>query len=160
MLPQSESTDKAFPPRLIVDAMLGRLARWLRLMGYDTVYWRTGSDAALAAQAQGEDRLIITRDRELAGRRGVRALYVQAETLDAQIEEVRAALGADPESLSRCAECNGELVEITHAEARPLVPTYVWHTQTFFKRCRACGRVYWRGTHWPGMNNRLEAPEE
>ncbi len=156
MLPQDDHCAKEPPPRLYVDAMLGRLARWLRLLGYDTLYWREGSDAALADQARAEGRLVITRDHQLAARRGVNALLVSAETLDAQLAEVRAALGDPPGPLTRCPECNGVLEELAHADARDLVPAYVWQTQPTFRRCAGCGRVYWQGTHVPGMLARLE----
>lgn len=146
--------------RLIVDTMLGRLARWLRLMGYDTIYWRDGSDEALMRRAHEEGRLIVTRDHQLAGRRGVHALLVVAETLDDQIGEVRAVLQGNPVPFSRCPECNGELAELPHAEARDLVPPYVWHTQSTFRRCPECARVYWKGTHWPAMQARLDQADE
>lgn len=135
--------------------MLGRLARWLRLMGYDAAYWRDGSDEELMAAARAEGRLIVTRDHALAGRRGVQALLVAAESLDGQIAEVQAALAGHPEPFTRCPECNGALAELPHAAARDLVPPYVWHTQSQFRHCPGCGRVYWKGTHWPAMAARL-----
>jgi uncharacterized protein with PIN domain len=156
MLPQDECDDKEDVPRFLVDAMLGRLARWLRLMGYDTLYWRDGSDAELAEMARVQDRLLITRDRQLAGRRGVRALLVTSEMLDQQLAEVRAGLGVGPRPFSRCAVCNGLLQELTREAARPLVPAYVWCMQVEFRQCAGCGRVFWKGTHWPGVLDRLE----
>ena len=98
----------------------------------------------------------MTRDHQLAGRRGVRALLITTESLDEQITEVRSALGADPGPFSRCAECNGILVEVSREEVRDRVPPYVWHTQPVFHRCADCGRIYWKGSHWPGMEARLE----
>ncbi len=95
--------------------MLGRLSRWLRLLGYDAAYWRDGSDEELMAAARAEGRLIVTRDRALAGRRGLRALLVAAESLDEQIAEVQAALGGHPEPFTRCPECNGALADLPHA---------------------------------------------
>jgi uncharacterized protein with PIN domain len=160
MLPQESVQTKDTPPRLLVDAMLGRLARWLRLMGYDAAYWRDGSDLDLIRQACAEQRLIVTRDRQLAGRRGILAVLVASESLNEQIAEMRAVLAsrapAAPEPFTRCPECNGELHDLSHEDARDLVPPYVWHTQHLFRRCPDCGRVYWRGTHWPGMSSRLE----
>jgi uncharacterized protein len=155
MLPQDEPTAKESAPRLLVDAMLGRLVRWLRLMGYDAAYWRDGSDEALIAAAQAEDRLIVTRDRMLAGRRGVRAVLIAAEGLDEQIVEARAALGGAPAPFTRCSECGGELIDLPRLAARDLVPPYVWQTQTQFSRCVLCGRIYWKGTHWPALQRRL-----
>jgi uncharacterized protein with PIN domain len=150
-------------PSLLVDAMLGKLARWLRLGGYDAEFWREGSDEQLIAAAQDAGRLIVTKDHALAGRRAVTALLIEADDLDAQITEARAALallGAIPAPFTRCAECNGPLVELSHADAQDLVPPYVWHTQTVFRRCSCCGRVYWRGTHWPNLEQRLNSRDE
>ena len=155
MLPQDEPTAKESAPRLLVDAMLGRLVRWLRLMGYDAAYWRDGSDEALVAAARAEDRLIVTRDHALARRRGVRAMLIAAEGLDEQIIEARSALGGAPAPFTRCSACGGELIDLPCEAARDLVPPYVWQTQTQFSRCAICGRVYWRGTHWPALQRRL-----
>ena len=155
MLPQDEPTAKEPAPRLLVDAMLGRLVRWLRLMGYDAAYWRDGSDEALIAAARAEGRLIVTRDHALAGRRGVRAVLIAAEGLDEQIVEARTALGGAPAPFTRCSACGGELTDLPYEAARDLVPPYVWQTQTQFSRCALCGRVYWRGTHWPALQRRL-----
>jgi hypothetical protein len=114
----------------------------------------------LIRQARAEDRLIVTRDHQLAGRRGIRAVLINSESLDGQIAEVRAALesltAGVPEPFTRCPECNGKLHDLPHEGARDLVPPYVWHTQHVFRRCPDCGRVYWKGTHWPGMQARLE----
>jgi uncharacterized protein with PIN domain len=163
MLSQESAHTKDTPLGLIVDAMLGRLARWLRLMGYDAAYWREGSDLALIRQARAEERLIVTRDHQLAGRRGVSALLITSESLDEQIAEVREALesrvAVTPEPFTRCSECNGALRDLPHQKARDRVPPYVWHTQHLFRCCPDCGRVYWRGTHWPGMKARLETEQ-
>ncbi len=146
------------PPSLYVDAMLGRLARWLRLAGYDAEFWRAGSDEELMAAAREQGRLILTKDRGLAGRRGVQAVLLYSDDLDDQIGEARAALeqrGPVPEPFTRCSECNGALAELSRPDAQPLVPPYVWHTQHEFRRCSRCGRVYWKGTHWPAVRGRL-----
>jgi uncharacterized protein len=153
-----DSQSALLAPRLLVDAMLGKLARWLRLAGYDAEFWREGSDEALMAAAREQGRLILTKDHPLAGRRGVWAILIHASGLDEQIAEARRALsniGPAPQPYSRCAECNGELIELPHAEAEGLVPTYVWHTQAEFRRCARCGRVFWKGTHWPAVQRRL-----
>jgi uncharacterized protein len=140
--------------------MLGRLAKWLRLMGYDTAYWRAGSDDELIAHAAAEGRLIVTRDHGLAGRRKVNALFIASETLDEQIAEIKAGLPEPDEPFSRCSACNGVLKDLPHDEARDLVPAYVWHTQPTFRRCAGCGRVYWKGTHWPAMLARITGEGE
>jgi uncharacterized protein len=158
MLPQPDPANKTTAPRLFVDAMLGRLARWLRLLGYDAAYWRVGSDDELIEAARAEGRLIVTRDHPLAGRRGVAAILIESEQLDEQIAEARALLASQPlpAPFSRCPECNGMLVEWPHEEARDLVPAYVWHTQHQFRRCLECGKIYWQGTHFPDLRARIE----
>jgi len=76
--------------------------------------------------------------------------------LDEQISEIRAVLGDDPGPFTRCPECNGVLRKLAHEAARDLVPAYTWHTQTAFQQCEDCGRVFWKGTHWPGLQARLK----
>ncbi len=137
-------------PALLIDAMLGTLARRLRWLGYDAEYRKDLPDQAMIRIAREENRLLVTRDKELAGRRGVRALYIPATELTEQVQQVIAAVGPSLHP-PRCTVCNGELIAISSAEARPLVPPYVAQTQTEFVRCRRCGRVYWPGSHWPGL---------
>lgn len=146
-------------PKLLVDAMLGSLARRLRWLGYDAEYRRDLPDEEMIRIAQAEDRLLVTRDRALAGRRGVRALLIHGLQVEDQVAEVVEALGPSLHP-PRCTVCNGELVAITVEEARPLVPPYVAETQQTFMRCQRCGRVYWPGTHWPGLKRWEEGRRE
>lgn len=142
--------------RLVADAMLGRLARWLRALGYDTVYDPQLDDAALARRARAEGRWLLTRDRQLASRRGVRALLIDSDRLSEQLAQVLRYLPppACP-PFARCVACNTALEEIDRASAEGRVPEYVWETQDRFFLCRGCGRVFWRGTHWRQMWERL-----
>jgi len=135
--------------------MLGALARRLRWLGYDAEYRNDLPDEEMMAIARETGRLLVTRDRALARRRGVRALYVAATVLEEQVAAVVDALGPSG-ARSRCTVCNGELERLTPAQAAPLVPPYVARTQTEFARCRRCRRVYWPGTHWPGLQKWLE----
>jgi hypothetical protein len=145
------------PVRFVVDGMLGSLARWLRRMGYDADYVNQRADAELARIARAESRVLLTRDRELAGRRGLRALLVESQSLDEQLAQVTAAfplaLGSQP---ARCSECNTPLVGALPQEVADQVPVYVLHTHRYFRRCPACRRVYWTGTHWPAIQARLK----
>ena len=143
--------------RLLADGMLGRLARWLRLLGYDVAYDNSAADAELAHRARAEGRVLLTRDRELTRRRGLRALLIQAEALEEQVQEVRTALGPPPHpALSRCAVCNTALESVPPGEIADRVPPYVLRAQTEFQRCPGCERVYWPGTHLKKMRERLE----
>ena len=143
-------------PRLLIDAMLGDLARRLRWLGYDADYRNDLPDETMIRIAREADRLLVTRDRELAGRRGVRALYIRATELEEQVRQVAEAVGPSLHP-PRCTVCNGELVAISVEEAAKLVPPYVARTQTEFVRCTGCGRVYWPGTHWPGLQRWRQA---
>jgi len=142
------------PPRLLADAMLGKLARWLRILGYDTLYMQD-DDARIAQRARAEGRVLLTRDRGLAQRRGLRTLLIEAQDLDAQMLEVVAALGRPADGAPRCMLCNGELRRIPVEVARSFVPSYVAQTQSLFHRCAECGKIYWQGTHWEGIVREL-----
>ena len=137
-------------PALLIDAMLGALARRLRWLGYDAEYRKDLPDEAMIRIARGENRLLVTQDRELAGRQGVRALYIPATELKEQVHQVVEAIGPSLHP-PRCTVCNGELIAISVEEATPLVPPYVAKTQTEFVQCGRCGRVYWPGSHWSGL---------
>ncbi len=135
--------------------MLGTLAKWLRFMGYDTTYPGPLDDTELLALAQREDRVLLTRDKELAGR-SPHALRVRSDDLEEQIREVASALGLgliDP--LSRCSLCNTPLVAATPEEVGELVPEGVRARHTWFWKCPTCRKVYWQGSHWDKMVERL-----
>jgi uncharacterized protein with PIN domain len=144
-------------PRLLVDAMLGSLARWLRLLGCDAALASDDEDdARLVRRARAEDRIIVTRDTGLARRRGVPALFITGTELGEQLRQVveRFKIGCDRIG-TRCLECNHVLVSLSREAARDRVPPYVWQTQERFHHCPGCGRIYWAGTHWEHMHARL-----
>jgi uncharacterized protein with PIN domain len=151
--------DEPAAVRFVVDVMLGRLAHWLRRLGYDTDYANDHDDATLARIARAESRVLLTRDRALAARRGLRALLIDSQVLDEQLAQVRAAFPLPPAlrsaRCSRCSECNGLLVPATRAEVAGRVPPYVLRTYAHFQVCPGCGRVYWPGSHRAGIESRL-----
>jgi uncharacterized protein with PIN domain len=143
--------------RFVADVMLGKLARWLRALGYDTLYFRDAPDARLLGLALREGRRLLTRDARLAARAGAVGLLVRAEDLDGQLREVLEACGLDGSApLSRCLECNGVLLARAPGEVRGRVPPYTLATQVEFWECRGCGRVFWPGTHAEGILRRLD----
>jgi uncharacterized protein with PIN domain len=136
--------------------MLGTLAKWLRILGYDTHYDPDLDDHQLVRLARAEGRVLLTRDRELARRRGVRLLLVASEHLDDQIRQVLDDLALEPQrENARCPVCNEPLQILDREMARSRVPAYVARTQQTFRHCPACRRVYWRGSHWQKMDERL-----
>ncbi len=143
--------------KFLADEMLGRLAKWLRVLGYDTLYHQHLDDNDLVRLARAEGRLILTRDTKLAHRRGVRCLLIESELVKDQLPQVLNDLGLVPDNLfSRCAVCNAPLEEMEKSAAKERVPPYTFRTQERFKFCPQCDRVYWRGTHWEGMKERIE----
>ncbi len=135
--------------------MLGTLAKWLRFMGFDTEYPGPLDDTELLAMAHRDGRVLLTRDKELASR-STEAIRVRSDDLDEQIREVAARLGlriVDP--LSRCSLCNAVLVLASPQEVGDLVPEGVLARHDTFSRCPSCGKVYWQGSHWDRMVERL-----
>ena len=141
-------------PRFIADHMLGSLARWLRMMGYDTVYDKRMDDAAIAKAARADARFILTRDHELSKEPG--AFYVEKDDLDSQLETVARKFGLRfNEAMIRCSVCNGELKDLPKAEAAGSVPEGALQANDKFWKCSQCGKVFWKGTHWNGIMERL-----
>ncbi|NOZ12465.1 MAG: hypothetical protein GXO69_02310 [Acidobacteria bacterium] len=135
-------------PRFAVDIMLGKLAKWLRLMGFDTFYSNSAGDSFLTALATGEKRILLTRDRPLAAKMGNSAYFVHNILLPGQLAEIRAAFHLylfHPRT--RCSICNGILLSISKSEVAKKVPPYVFQTQKNFLQCSRCGKIYWNGTH-------------
>jgi uncharacterized protein with PIN domain len=142
--------------KFVADAMLGTLAKWLRILGYDTHFDPNLDDHQLVRLARAESRILLTRDRQLSQRRGMRVLFVTSEHLDAQLSQVLAELNLEPDrSFSRCPVCNELLMEMDRATARSRVPAYVARTHQTFRSCPVCQRIYWRGTHWQQMGDQL-----
>ena len=152
----------AVTPKFIVDSNVGKLTRWLRLMGYDTLFFNDGSDSDLVATALAEGRVILTRDNQIMERRLVssgqlKAVFISSDKPEWQMRQVIEALDLDCrfKPFSLCLECNEPLEERTKQEVKDRVPPYVFKTQEQYMECPACHRIYWRGTHWQRMMARL-----
>ena len=138
-------------PPLLVDRMLGRLARWLRLLGADAESWTAVDDDALLARLRGSGRTLVTRHRRRAARLaqlGLPVLPLVADDLGGQLRETFARHAPPPPErrFTRCGRCNAPLSAATTAEAAAWVPAHVARTQTRFARCPTCGRIYWPAT--------------
>jgi len=147
----------------IVDQNVGKLARWLRMMGYDAVLFGGGEDDKMIAAALAEGRTILTRDtgipkRRLATTGRLKVFLLESEEPEEQLRRLARGLGLDTmmAPFSRCLEDNHPLVERTREEAAGRVPPYVLGTQRQFRECPACHRIYWRGTHWQAMTRKLK----
>ena len=142
--------------KLLLDGMLGRLAKWLRLLGYDTAYFPDLDDHELVRLARAQGRVLLTRDRELTRRRGLTCLLVESDELEEQIQQVISDLNLKTERpFSRCPVCNTLLQEVEKPSVKGRVPPYVFRTKEHFNLCPECGRIYWRGTHWDNMRQEM-----
>jgi uncharacterized protein with PIN domain len=145
-------------PRFFADAMCGRLARWLRVLGYDVAYEAEIGDEELVRRAVEEDRAILTRDRRLPEEWRVSAVHVlRSESGAEQLREVVEAFGLREgmRPFSRCSRCNTPLEEVRSGEVRDRVPARVLAQHDRFRRCPSCGRIYWSGSHTARMRRVL-----
>lgn len=147
-------------PGFIVDCMLGRLARWLRILGFDTWYFRKIADDRLLRLHATSGRVLLTRDTGLILRveTGER-LFVESDDWKDQLRQVTRTLGlrvADERILTRCILCNDPLRAVPREAVRGRVPDHVASVNTEFRTCPSCGKVYWSGTHPQRMRRVLE----
>lgn len=132
-------------------------------MGYDAIFFDGLDDADMIATALAQERVILTRDTQIM-KRGVitsgrlKAILVEGDESEEQICQVVKALDMEFQSrpFSICLECNEVLREISKEEVKDRVPPYVFKTQEQYMECPKCHRIYWRGTHWQRMNNKLK----
>lgn len=137
----------------IVDAMLGKLARWLRIIGHDTVYDPSLEDETLISVAKRDGRMLVTRDTDLfrrAMKEGAPSFLIKSLTLSEELAEMSLLIkGAFIDS--RCTVCNTALIEIERsAVSDEKVPKI-----SPLSLCPGCGKIYWHGGHWEGINKTL-----
>jgi len=149
--------------RFIVDHNVGKLAKWLRVMGYDTLFFNGSNDSRMVATALAERRVILTRDTQIMQRRVVtkgqlKAILIKSDRPGLQMHQVIETLNLDCQfrPFTICLECNQTLVVRSKEQVKDLVPPYVFRTQSQYMECPTCHRIYWRGTHWQAMTERLK----
>jgi len=146
-------------PKFIADVMVGKLARWLRVLGVDVAYSNTYEDDEIIRIASAENRVVLTRDTGLAARRSpVRFVLIQSDDYIQQIEQViREFRLTNFEVFTRCLECNVVLTPVSKESVFDRVPPYVYLTQERFALCPSCNRVFWHGTHADQMLKRIRS---
>ena len=147
--------------RFVVDVNVGRLAKWLRVMGYDTLFPRENGDNELVRVALKENRVLVTRDAEIARRRAARTgqmtvVLIEKDDLRSQLKQLVRDLDLNLSGgFSRCVRCNDLLRPIAKRDVAERLPPYVLLTHAKFLECQECRRVYWPGTHWTNMMSEL-----
>ncbi|NWF91507.1 MAG: Mut7-C RNAse domain-containing protein [Syntrophaceae bacterium] len=146
--------------KFIADRMLGKLAKGLRMLGYDTLYYRGEDPHQIIHLARQEGRVILTRNTKLVPKRASdRIIRVSQDNPFLQLKELfqKGHLSLNDENLfSRCLLCNALIEEIPREEAEGKVPDFIFYQQKRFFRCPQCRRIYWQGSHPGNMQRRLE----
>lgn len=146
-------------PRLAVDRMLMRLARWLRLLGADVIADAslTGAELLRIARADNDNRILVTRDKRL--RTAPDVFFVESNAIRGQLLETVRHFGLDPRAiaLTRCSRCNTVLTTIAREFVSRRVPPYVFASHERFAECGGCGRIYWPETHPARMHAMLDS---
>ena len=148
--------------KFIVDNNVGKLAKWLRIMGYDALFFNGSDDSHMVATALAEGRVILTRDTQIMRRRVVasgqlKVILIKSDEPEQQMRQVIETLKLDCQlrPFTICLECNQPLLERSKQQVKDMVPPYVFQTQSQYMECPVCHRIYWRGTHWQAMNRKL-----
>jgi uncharacterized protein with PIN domain len=160
MLKSGSTTDaSATDLKFAVDRMLGKLAKWLRVIGYDVIYGQHLSGYGLIRAARAENRLILTRDRGLKKKQPPDFLFIESNHYREQLRQVIEACGlrAMDNAFTRCLECNILLEPRFKPSVEKIVPPYVLATQEKFSWCPKCHRVYWPATHHQSMLEELKS---
>jgi hypothetical protein len=156
--------------KFIVDNNVGKLARLLRMIGYDTLLFKEKDDGKMIRIALSGHRMILTRDTQIMKRRLVttgelKAMLITQDEPKLQLQEIAKTLNLDYDfrPFSLCLECNQRLIPRSKDEVQNSVPPYVFKTKDEYMECPLCHRIYWQGTHWQAMIEKLrnlaEGPE-
>ncbi len=144
--------------KFILDVHLGRLAKYLRIIGFDTLYFNNYADEKIVEISKIEKRIILTRDIELLKRKNVtHAYYIRSLNIYEQLKEVirRFQLEKKIKAFSICPECNSKLKKISKNNVKGIVPPYIYKIHSDFKYCYVCSKAYWKGTHLDNIKQKL-----
>ncbi|UCG70426.1 MAG: Mut7-C RNAse domain-containing protein [Thermoplasmata archaeon] len=146
--------------RFLADHMLGSLARWMRFLGFDCAYPEVLPDKDLIDMAKREERVILTRDKDLARVKDIKALYFESTDLDKQLVHIIDTFHLKIENpFSRCSVCNSKLIEVDKRDVEGKVPKKVFAWRNEFLKCEKCQKYYWQGTHFEEIKDKIEKLE-
>jgi len=150
-------------PKFIVDLMLGRLARWLRILGYDAEYIEENQKSEIIYRSLKENRILVSRNKHLSSRTPLRRVMIKSEKINLQIKQIIQELNLkikEKAIFSRCSECNVPVKAVKKEGVKGKVPPYVFKTQKDFSICPKCGKIFWMGTHWKLLKKNLKKLDE
>jgi len=143
----------------VVDCMLGKCARWLRILGFDTLFFSKAEDDRLIDLARKQNRVLLTRDTGIVEKaKQIEVLFIKSEHWKSQVRQVLSELNLREQAkpYSRCIECNVMLKPLSKKQAKNLVAPFVYERSDSFALCLKYGRVFWPGTHHSDMNFKIE----
>ena len=149
---------KSDRPSFLADAMLGSLAKKLRLLGIDTVYLNDADDSELKYLTRSQGRILLTKDKAFVRRLPGQVWLVDGNNVQEEFVFIAASLSAvsgQLEPFSRCLDCNGLLQSIEPTDAQGIVPPYIYQAKKIFSRCSSCGKIFWEGTHRKRMEEEV-----
>ncbi len=145
--------------KLLLTQELGRLAKWLRILGFDTEYTREEKFSKVILEALKEDRVIITKRKKIYEHPGVKFIKVNSDSYKEQLKEILSFLKdyiKEEKKFTRCNICNTQIKEIEKEKVKDKVPEYVFITQKKFYFCPKCNKIYWQGSHWQKVEELLK----
>jgi len=142
--------------KFILTKEVGRLCKWLRILGFDAEYFLEDNLATLIIKALKENRIIVTRKKKIDD---LKVIRVYANDVKEQLREVLTQLELKPDEdkmFTRCVICNKTLEKVEKEKIKEKVPLYVYQTQNEFYQCPSCRRIYWQGTHWGNVKKIIQ----
>jgi len=138
---------------------LGKLAKWLRVLGHDCDYYGKEDESELVIKVLRDGRVLLTRGSRFSKYHGIRVIVITSDHVEDQVEQLVKEAGlelAEHRLFQRCVECNVELVPVEKDAVKEKVPEYVFETNDDFKKCEKCGKIFWKGTHWDNVARKFK----
>jgi len=151
--------EKTEEPKFLVDFMLGRLAKWLRIWGFDADYYRNTDRDGILLKSLQDKKIILTKDHTLSKKRAWKLVLIKSDFLSEQLDQVKEEFGLEfnrEKLFSRCSICNVPIQHIEKSKVKDKVPPFVYENYDEFSYCPLCQRVYWQGTHLDLINEQLK----
>lgn len=148
--------------KFLADGMLGKLTRWLRMLGQDVEYSNNMEDAQLLTTAKKQGRILLTRDFQLYQRaigKSIEALYLEGTTGEEKLAELAKRFNINIEidmASSRCPKCNSPITPVPKEKAEDTVEKNTIEHYEMFWQCTKCGQIYWQGAHWIKIRKSLD----
>jgi uncharacterized protein with PIN domain len=145
--------------KFILTHEVGKLAKWLRILSFDTVYQRKDDKRELVLRSLRENRIVVSRNASLARYTGIRFVHIKSDLLEGQLKQLKDEIPltlSEENMFTRCVLCNTILLAIKKEDTKDKVPEFVYRANETFVACPECKKIYWQGTHWGNVKKILE----